>query len=228
MKKILKHLLLLLIAFSCLNSRAQSSGTDSLPTKREIYIIVEEMPSFPGGEENLYKYLANNIRYPVYERDNGLSGKVYISFVVEPDGSISNIAMLKEIPGAPGFTKEAIRLISEMPKWEPGKQKGIAVPVHFNLPITWSKTNIPQWHIVMKEGSLLLNKKKYESAIVKFNEALEISPNKPEILFERATAKLNSGDKGGACNDWTTIVQSTKVESIVKEASGFLAAYCKE
>lgn len=99
-----------------------------------IIILVPEIePEFPGGLEGLYDYLGKNIKYPLPARASNIKGTVYVSFVVEPDGSVSNITILKGIGG--GCDEEAIRVVNHMPKWKPARQKGRAVRFLFNLPI---------------------------------------------------------------------------------------------
>ena len=101
----------------------------------QIFTVVENDPMFPGGMEALYKYLRENIKYPQLARDNNITGKVYVTFVVEKDGSIANPRVLKDIGG--GCGQEAIRVVKSMPKWTPGKQRGKAVRVQFNLPVSF-------------------------------------------------------------------------------------------
>ena len=104
--------------------------------EEEIFTVVENEPEFPGGMEALYKYLAQNIKYPQLARENGITGKVYVTFVVEKDGSIANPKILRDIGG--GCGAEAIRVVKSMPKWTPGKQRGKAVRVQFNLPVNFN------------------------------------------------------------------------------------------
>lgn len=105
-------------------------------TETQIFTVVENDPEFPGGMEALYKYLAQNIKYPQLARDNGITGKVYVTFVVERDGSIANPKVLRDIGG--GCGAEAIRVVKAMPKWTPGKQRGKSVRVQFNLPVNFN------------------------------------------------------------------------------------------
>ncbi len=102
----------------------------------QIFTVVENDPEFPGGMEALYKYLRDNIKYPQLARDNNITGKVYVTFVVERDGSIANPRVLKDIGG--GCGAEAIRVVKSMPKWTPGKQRGKNVRVQYNLPVNFS------------------------------------------------------------------------------------------
>ena len=100
--------------------------------EQEIFQIVEEMPSFPGGEAKLMEYVAKNIKYPQIARETGIQGRVFVGFVVEPDGSISNVKLLRGIGG--GCDEEAMRVIKSLPKWKPGKQRGKAVRVSYQIP----------------------------------------------------------------------------------------------
>ena len=101
-----------------------------------IFQVVENDPEFPGGVEAMYKYLGQNIKYPQLARENNITGRVYVSFVVEKDGSVSNVKVLRDIGG--GCGQEAVRVVKSMPKWTPGKQRGKAVRVQYNLPVNFS------------------------------------------------------------------------------------------
>lgn len=98
-----------------------------------IYSVVEKDPEFPGGQDALKKYLRENLKYPQSARDNNIYGQVYVTFVVERDGTITNPRIMKDIGG--GCGAEAVRLVKSMPKWIPGKKRGEAVRVQYNLPI---------------------------------------------------------------------------------------------
>lgn len=104
--------------------------------EEEIFTVVENDPEFPGGMEALYKYLGENIKYPSIAKENNITGKVYVTFVVEKDGSIANPRILRDIGG--GCGQEAIRVIKSMPKWKAGKQRGKPVRVQFNLPVSFN------------------------------------------------------------------------------------------
>ena len=93
------------------------------------------MPQFPGGEKEMYKYIYDNIKYPVVDQEMGVQGKVTVRFVVTKNGDISDIQLLKGI--SPTCDKEAIRVLKSMPKWVPGKNNGVAVPVYFTMPIVF-------------------------------------------------------------------------------------------
>ena len=102
----------------------------------KIYTVVEVDPEFPGGMDSLHAWIQHNLRYPQQALDNGISGRVYVTFVVEKDGSLSNPRILRDIGG--GCGNEAIRLVKSMPRWNPGRQRGEPIRVQFNLPINFS------------------------------------------------------------------------------------------
>ncbi|HNX42814.1 MAG TPA: TonB family protein [Bacteroidales bacterium] len=100
------------------------------------FIVVEQIPEFPGGVSSMNKFLKDNIRYPQIARESGITGTVFTTFVVSKTGKISDVKILRGIGG--GCDEEAIRVIKAMPAWIPGKQNGRAVPVQFNLPIKFT------------------------------------------------------------------------------------------
>ncbi|MCA9487717.1 MAG: energy transducer TonB [Nanoarchaeota archaeon] len=101
----------------------------------QIFIVVESMPEFPGGEKGLHEYLAQNLKYPKVAREANISGRVFLTFVVETDGSVTDVRLLRGIGG--GCDEEAIRVVEAMPKWSPGKQRGKPVRVQYNIPISF-------------------------------------------------------------------------------------------
>jgi periplasmic protein TonB len=130
----------------------QQSTTTSITEEQEIVVeetvnevieqqapiltIVELMPSYDGGETAMYEWLGNNIKYPQVAKENSITGTVIVTFVVEKDGSISDVRVLKDIGG--GCGEEALRVVKMMPKWKAGKQNGVPVRVQFNLPIRFT------------------------------------------------------------------------------------------
>jgi protein TonB len=102
----------------------------------QIFMVVESMPEFPGGESALYKFLAENIKYPQMAKESGIQGRVFVTFVVEKNGSVTDVRVLRGIGG--GCDEEAIRVVQNMPKWTPGKQRGKAVRVQYNLPVKFT------------------------------------------------------------------------------------------
>ncbi|HHT30170.1 MULTISPECIES: energy transducer TonB [Petrimonas] len=101
----------------------------------EIFVVVEEQPEFPGGNAAMMKFLSDNIKYPVIAQENGIQGRVITNFVVERDGSITDVQVVRGVD--PSLDKEAVRVIQSMPKWKPGKQRGSAVRVRFTLPVVF-------------------------------------------------------------------------------------------
>jgi protein TonB len=100
---------------------------------KPVFTIVEEMPAFPGGEAERNKFLATNIVYPQQATENGIQGTVYVSFVVDSKGNVTDVKVLRGIGG--GCDEEALRVVKMMPQWHPGKQNGKQVRVLFNMPI---------------------------------------------------------------------------------------------
>lgn len=107
--------------------------------KNTPYTLVEVMPKFPGGEKALLKYIASNLKYPVQAQENKIQGKVYIRFVVTENGTVTNATIIRSLDKY--CDKEALRVIKSMPKWEPGKQNGVNVPVYYVMPIKFSLGN---------------------------------------------------------------------------------------
>lgn len=111
------------------------SALEDAPSNDSIYQIVDEMPQFPGGEAAMMKFVANNVKYPQEAKDKEIDGRVFVSFVVEKDGSVSNVKVLRGIGG--GCDEEAVRVISAMPKWKPGIKDGKPVRVSYMMPINF-------------------------------------------------------------------------------------------
>lgn len=108
---------------------------DEVIEDNEIFKIVEKMPEFPGGMAACLKFLANNIKYPTISQEHGVQGKVVIQFVVNKDGSIVDPTVVRSVD--PHLDKEALRVISMMPKWTPGMQRGKPVRVKYTVPVTF-------------------------------------------------------------------------------------------
>jgi protein TonB len=129
--------LLTLVSFSQADSTfAIKQEAITTPDSTE-WSFVEEKPVFPGGEEALHKFISDNIKYPKAEKKKRIEGTVYVRFMVEKDGSITNIHIVKEVQNAPGFSEEVLRVMKLMPAWTPGKLNGrpqryeITQPVKF-------------------------------------------------------------------------------------------------
>ncbi len=105
----------------------------------EIFVVVEQQPEFPGGMSALMKFLGDNIKYPVIAQENGIQGRVITNFVVERDGSITDVQFVRGQD--PSLDREAVRVIQSMPKWKPGQQRGKPVRVRFTLPVVFRLQN---------------------------------------------------------------------------------------
>ena len=131
MKKIISIVILIFVGISLSAQTNTVSKNDSAKTDS----VNEVMPEFPGGEAAFYKYLADSVKYPASAKLAAKEGTVYVQFTVEKDGSITDVKVVKEVSGAPELSAEAIRVISEMPKWSPGKLNGRIVRVSMTQPM---------------------------------------------------------------------------------------------
>ena len=105
------------------------------PEVEKVFDVVEQMPSFPGGPSALMEWLSNNVKYPVVAQENGVQGRFVVSFVVERDGSITDVKVVRGVD--PSLDREASRVVRAMPRWIPGKQNGSAVRVKYNVPVAF-------------------------------------------------------------------------------------------
>ncbi len=111
------------------------------PVKEEIFTIVEQMPEFPGGAAAMMKWIKDKIEsigYPQMEKEAGISGTCYVTFVVDKEGNVTDSKILRGVSGGPGYDKVALQVVKSMPKWSSGKQNGRAVSVQYNLPIKFT------------------------------------------------------------------------------------------
>jgi len=117
--------------------KAKEVVVDEKPKEEEtkVFDVVEQMPSFPGGDAELMKYLNEHMKYPVVAEENGIQGRVICTFVVERDGSITDVKVVKSVD--PSLDKEAVRVLKSMPKWIPGRQNGSPVRVKYTVPVTF-------------------------------------------------------------------------------------------
>jgi len=103
--------------------------------EEQVFVVVEEMPEFPGGEKALRTFLATSVKYPTIAQENGIQGKVFVNFVVNKDGSVSNVKIARGVD--PAIDAEALRVVSSLPRWKPGKQRGAPVRVSYTVPISF-------------------------------------------------------------------------------------------
>lgn len=109
---------------------------DDLDSEEPLFVIVEDMPEFPGGQQGLFNYLSANVKYPIEAQKNGIQGRVICQFIVNKDGSIVDVTVLHS-GGDPSLDKEALRVIKGMPNWKPGKLRGKFVRVKYTLPVNF-------------------------------------------------------------------------------------------
>lgn len=115
------------------NTTPETAKQAQVPQDGKVYDVVENMPSYPGGDQAMYEFLVSNMKYPVEAQKAKKEGRVVVSFVVRKDGSITDVSVVR--PEDPALDAEAVRVVKAMPKWTPGKQKGVPVNVKFNMPI---------------------------------------------------------------------------------------------
>lgn len=128
---------MLFLVPAILNAQTEDiSKKSSINREDEIFVVVEQYPEFPGGEEARKEFLLSHIVYPKQARERKIEGKVIVGFIVEKDGSITNVKVIKS--AHPLLDAEAVRVTKLMPKWIPGKERGKAVRVQYTAPITYS------------------------------------------------------------------------------------------
>lgn len=128
-----KKILFLLCAF------VMCAGVCAQEEPQEVFMVVEQMPEFPGGTQGLFQFLSENVKYPVIAQENNIQGRVVCSFVVEKDGSITDVNVVRS-GGDASLDKEAVRVIKSMPNWKPGRQRGKLVRVKYSVPVTFKLT----------------------------------------------------------------------------------------
>ena len=128
--KPISAILFLFISFNCFSQEAQDPN--------QIYTITEQMPEFKGGDAKMREFIQKNIVYPQAEKETNITGTCYVTFVVEKNGKITGIKIIRGVTNGPGCDKEAKRVVSAMPAWKAGKQNGREVRVQFNLPIKFT------------------------------------------------------------------------------------------
>lgn len=144
MNKLYIILTIMIISFLSINSYGQEIEVEEAPKvateiqkrdSNEIFVFVEHSPDFPGGRDSLFAFIRRTMVYPQEAQDSSIQGTVYVSFVVEKDGSLSDIKIIRGV--CPSLNAEALRVMKMMPKWNPGKQRGKPVRVKFNMPIAF-------------------------------------------------------------------------------------------
>ena len=136
----MKKLVYCVLMFLFLPGIGKSQLLEEVTKNEEVFTIVENMPEFPGGQDELFVFLGNHTKYPAEAKANGIQGKVYVNFTVGKDGLIRDIKVIKGVH--PLLDAEAVRVVGVMPLWKPGTQRGKNVNVAYNLPFNF-KLNLP-------------------------------------------------------------------------------------
>ena len=131
----MKKLILMLLMAECCLISAHAQKTVVSQTNQTVFDTVEQMPDYPGGMQAMIAFLQTNMKYPEDAAKQKVEGRVMVQFIVETDGSISDVHVAKQV--FPSLDAEAIRVVQAMPKWTPGKEKGNVVRVKYNLPIVF-------------------------------------------------------------------------------------------
>ncbi len=129
-----KLILMSLMAVFCL-STVGAQKTVVSKKNQKVFDVVEQMPEYPGGMQAMFKYMADNMKYPADAEKQKVEGRVLVQFIVETDGSVSNTEVLTRV--FPSLDAEAVRVINKMPKWIPGKQNGKVVRVKYVIPVNF-------------------------------------------------------------------------------------------
>ena len=128
-------LLSLMASFGFATVLAQKTVVSQKVRKDEVFMVVENMPEYPGGNEAMFAFFAKNMKYPADAQKNKVQGRVFVTFIVDKDGAITDVQVVK--PAYPSLDAEAVRLVKMMPKWKPGTQRGVPVRVKFTLPVVF-------------------------------------------------------------------------------------------
>ena len=192
-------------------------------------VAIQQQPEYPGGDGELFSFLRKNINYPIKERDNGIQGKVFITFIIDKDGSVTDVALYKGLIGGPGCDKEAMRVIKMMPKWQPGMQNGKTVKVRYILPIMFKLgtandfqgPDLQQATYYYNKGVKKFEDGKYEDAINLFDKALRANPNDVDVLYNKSVCLLKLKENVKACETLQ------KIKALGKpDANDLIKKYC--
>lgn len=221
-----KTVLFILLSFQCFSLFSQLDTTKM----EEIHNLVEEMPVFPGGMNEWLVAKIRDIGYPKAEKEAGISGKCYVTFIIDNNGNVTDPSILKGVPGGAGYDALALQVVRAMPRWKPGTQNGKAVSVQYNLPINFNaeirssgevrKRNKALAHY--NKGVDFFSNNKKKKAINEFNKALRIIPNHISSLYYRGITLQQLNKLEEACKDWN------KIKSLGKpDADELINKYCK-
>jgi len=200
----INKLIILLLVFTCIwqePTYAQNVNDNT----NNVLTVVDKMPEFTGGQQMMFVFLSENVNYPYEAKKDGVMGKVYVNFIVDTNGVISNTKIIKGVHKA--LDTEAVRVVNSMPPWIPGEQGGKKVSVSYNLPITF-KLGIE--HSLVPDGEnekydrgvQLFSKGKYKKAIWLFSQSIEKKPDHIDSYYNRGVCYFKTEKKEAACKDW--------------------------
>jgi TonB family protein len=192
-----------------------------------VFTIVEKMPSFPGGDDRLVKYLQKNIRYPAFAREHEITGTVFLTFVVTSEGKISQIKLLRGVASDTlnELANEAIRVLSIMPAWNPGTQNDKPVYVQYNLPVRFSLKGVPAESNNpdnYTEGNKFFKEGNYELALQSYDKAISENKNNINAFYNRGVCNLKLNRNEQACIDFKSAVALGD-----KESQSLIDKFCK-
>lgn len=208
-----------------------SVGQTSNTGDEDVFVIAEKMPVFIGGESSKNEFIQKNFQYPAIEKEFGVQGTVYVTFIIEKDGSISNVRCLRGIKNGPALNKEAIRVVSSMPKWQPGTQNNRPVRIQYNMPVKCILKDVPEITDQQlekiadnhyKKGKAFADKKMYAEALAEFDYTVFYKPSDINTLLERGKAFHNLKKDQFACDEWNKIKFLGS-----SQADEMLTKYCK-
>lgn len=212
-----------------------SLAQETIPNKDnavpEVYTVVEEMPEFPGGTQQMMKFIQINSRYPISVKEKNIGGKVFLNFIVKEDGSLTNIKTIKS-SGNKELDQEAIVMMGFMPKWKPGKQNGKEVSVIYNLPVSYGlDTPYFVFNPNNHDENYLAAKNYIEKADIK--SALKNlknieNQNGLDVLYCTSVIKYSQGEINDACLLFAKIDEIFGSDSglIINNSKKYKEKYC--
>jgi TonB family protein len=220
----LKNLVYIFFYFAFFSSKAQEN----------ILTIADSMPKFPGGTLAMARFMQMKISVPAEVLENSNAAKTFVKFVVDSSGKVKDPQVIKS-SGYKSFDAEAVRIISNMPTWEPGINKGQKVNVFMTIPVSYKNIGVvaaqpvtEEHETAMKywnEGHKLEQQNKFDKALERYEKALSVEPKNKFALFDRGKMLMALGDKKKACDIWNNMVQ---MNIRGDEAAEYIKKYCGE
>jgi TonB family protein len=203
LKKILYIYLFFALGYNCFG---QSKSDD-------VFTVVESMPEYPGGTGEMMKFIQATIKYPTELKDKSIGGKVYVKFIVDTEGKVRSVEILKS-SGFYQFDEEALRVVSLMPTWKPGKQNEKLVKVYFNLPMSFNLSNpyyvcnVNNKDPDYKESVSKVLAQDSQNALEALNKCLKSNPNDGDALYNKAILFLIKKDNEKGCESMKLAVKA--------------------